>query len=244
MRVVTNDKLARRNRQVAQYLFFASFGLLGLGLFVSGRQVAPESETDVALGFVIPPLVLILAYSATFISVRMTNLWVRKPRPEDALRDSLKGINPKSVLYSYYHFPARHVLICPQGVFAIVTRYQDGRISVKDDHWRTQRGFAGQLAALFRFDAIGNPTADALRAAQHVQALLQPIVDGIIVKPLVLFVDPKVQLDVESSSVPVCHALPKHPLNVKDFLWGLGKSQGMPLTPDQIEEFERVTVSA
>ena len=34
MRVETNERLARRNRQFAQYLFFATFGILILGLVV------------------------------------------------------------------------------------------------------------------------------------------------------------------------------------------------------------------
>ena len=244
MRIVTNEKLVRRNKQFAQYLFFASFGLLGLGLFVSGRQVAPQSDADVALGLLIPPLVLVLAYTATFISVRMTNLWVRKPRPEEALRESLKGINPKSVLYSYYHFPARHVLICPQGVFAIVTRYQDGRISVRGERWQTRRSFAGKLAALFRFDSIGNPNVDALRAAQHVESILKPIAGDVEVKPLILFIDPRVELTVEEPVVPVCHTSPKHPLNIKDYLWKLGKPQGMPLVQEQIDSFEEKSIGS
>ncbi len=71
--------------------------------------------------------ILPIAFITTIVSVRMTNLWVRQPRPEVVIREGLKGLSNKSVLYSYYHFPARHVLICPQGVFAMVTRFQDGR---------------------------------------------------------------------------------------------------------------------
>jgi hypothetical protein len=34
MRVETNDNLVRRNRQIAQYLFFATFAILIGGLFI------------------------------------------------------------------------------------------------------------------------------------------------------------------------------------------------------------------
>src|SRR5215207_4056948 len=130
MRVETNSKLVRRNRQIAQYLFFFSFGVLLLGLFVTNQQAASMQANDLLLGGILPSLVVLLAFITTITSVRMTNMWVREPRPEVALREGLKGLSNKSVLYNYYHLPARHVLIAPQGVFVITTRFQEGRFTV------------------------------------------------------------------------------------------------------------------
>jgi hypothetical protein len=44
MRVETNERLARRNRQIAQYLFFATFGILILGLLFINQQAATVSR--------------------------------------------------------------------------------------------------------------------------------------------------------------------------------------------------------
>ncbi|MCA9904262.1 MAG: NERD domain-containing protein [Anaerolineae bacterium] len=243
MRIVTNEKLVSRNRKLAQYLFFISFGLLGVGLFVAGRQISPENELDIALGLILPPVILILAYGLTFFSVRTTNLWVRQPRPETAIAEGLKGLSTKSVLYNYYHFPARHVLVCPQGVFAIVTRYQDGRFVNQGDKWRKQSGIAGKITSLFRFDSIGSPSTDALRAAQHVQSLFKQSGKDVEVKPLIVFVDPRVSLTISDPVVPVCHSAIKHELSLKQYIYDLGKPQGMPLTPEELDLFEKQTVN-
>src|SRR5690554_4101962 len=123
MRIETNQKLVKRNTQIAQYLFFFSMGVLVIGFLVTNQQllgVDPTSEQAVTLSLLVPSLILPVGLVTTLVSVRMTNLWIRRPRPEVVLQENLKGMGSKSVLYNYYHFPARHVLICPQGVFAII----------------------------------------------------------------------------------------------------------------------------
>lgn len=241
MRVVTNSKLANRNRKWAQYLFFASFGLLILGLFVTNRQLVADQSANLLLDVILPTAVLPVAFIMTIISVRMTNLWARQPRPELAIEEGLKGIPPKTTLFNYYHFPARHVLICPAGVFAIVTRFQDGVHSCNEDRWRTSRSFLGRLASFFRFDSIGNPSADALRAAEHVQSVFKSSQIDVEVKPLVLFVDPRVVLNVKDPVVPVCHSSTKHALSLKDYLYDLGKDKKFPLTQDQVDAFAKAS---
>jgi hypothetical protein len=242
MRVVTNRPLAERNRRLAQYLFFGSLGLLGIGLFVSSRPLTSQDSAEVALSVIIPPVALVAGYVATFISIRMTNLWVRQPRPEVALREGLKGASSKSVLYNYFHFPARHVLVCPQGIFAIVTRFQDGVVQVDGDKWVTQRNMMSRIFSIFRFDSIGNPTHDALRACEHVKGLFRKIGSDVDVKPLVVFVSPRVSISVSNPVVPVCHANAKHDLSLKEFLWKLGKSQALPVSAQVLESFEVSTI--
>jgi len=241
MRTETNDKLARRNRQIAQYLFFASFGILILGLFVTNTQMNPESEGDL-LPLLLPALILPLAFVATMISVRMTNLWVRQPRPEVVIREGLKGLSNKSVLYNYYHIPARHVLISPQGVFAMVTRFQDGRFSVDGDRWTTHKSALGKLIGIFRFDSIGNPTQEAERAAQHVRELLKPIAPDVPVQPLIVFFDPRADVTVTNPTVPVLYPDLKKRPNLKEYLRDVAREGRPSLTPEQIEAFEEATL--
>jgi hypothetical protein len=236
MRVETNMRLARRNRQIAQYLFFASFGLLIIGLLVSNVQL---DQSDDVLPFLIPALVLPLAFVATMVSVRMTNLWVRVPRPENVIRDGLKGVNNKSVLYNYYLFPARHVLITPQGVYAMVTRFQDGRFTVEGDKWKTHRSTIGRLFSLLRFDSVGNPSEDARAAAAHVQTMVDRVATGVIVQPVVVFVDPRVEINMINPTVPVLYPDVKRNPNLKNYLRDTAKASQVSLSPQQIQEFEQ-----
>lgn len=242
MRVETNEKLAHRNRQIAQYLFFATFAILIVGLFVVNQQAATVSPDNIMAVTLLQMAVLPLAFVTTIVSVRMTNLWVRSPRPEVVIREGLKGISNKSVLYNYYHFPARHVLICPQGVYAMVTRFQDGRYTVTGDRWTTHKSAVSRILGLFRFDGMGNPTADALRAAEHVKALLEPIAPGVEVHPVIVFVDPKVEVNIISPTVPVVYPVGKKSPILKDLLRDVGKDSRNSLTPEQIQAFEAATL--
>jgi hypothetical protein len=240
MRVVTNEALIRRNRRTAQWMFFVSFGILLLGLFVIN---APAASPDTAgLSFVLSLLVLPLAYGATIMSVRMTNLWVRLPRPETAIQEGLKGVGSKAVLYNYFHLPARHVLIAPQGVFAIVTRFQDGRYSFDGTQWITHKNFLAKLLSFLRLDQIGNPHRDAEKAAAHVQGLLSAIAPDVPVQPVILFFDPRADIEVTESSIPIVHADPKRALSLKNYLKNLPRT-GPTLTPEQIAAFEDATVN-
>ncbi|MFO7323976.1 MAG: nuclease-related domain-containing protein [Chloroflexota bacterium] len=242
MRVVTNDKLVRRNRQIAQYLFFFSFGILILGLLLTNQQITSLQANDLIWGGVVPAIVVVIAFISTVASVRMTNLWIRQPRPETALREGLKGLSNKSVLYNYYHLPARHVLIAPQGVFVFTTRWQDGRFSVKGDDWQTHKSFISRLFTAFRFDSIGNPTDEAIRNSEYVRKLLEPIAPDVPVQPVIVFTDPRAHITIESPTVPVLRAQDKLDPSLKDYMRQVDRQP--TLTPEQIAEFERRTLPA
>ncbi len=238
MRVETNERLARRNRQIAQYLFFATFGILILGLVFINQQTSTVTADNVALVTLLQAAVLPIALITTIISVRMTNLWVRQPRPEAVIREGLKGLSNKSVLYNYYFFPARHVLIAPQGVFAMVTRFQDGRFAVEGDRWSTRKSAISRIMSIFRFDSIGNPSDDAIRAASHVKALIEPFAPDVDVYPVVVFVDPKADVTSINPTVAVVYPAGKKSPLLKDFVRDAGKENRASLTAEQIAEFE------
>ncbi len=245
MRIETNDRLVRRNRQIAQIMFFASLALLGVGLFFTNYPLfAPDADLEaISSLWAVPSVILPLAFLFTMFSVRLTNWWVRRPRPEDEFQENLKGLGNKAVLYNYYHFPARHVLIAPQGVYAIITRFQDGKISVTGDKWQARRGVISRLLSFFRLDGIGNPSADAQMAAEHIQQFITPIAPDIRVQPLVVFYDPRVRLEVVNPTVPVVHVQTKLKPSLKDYLRDVPHNARVSLTPEQIAAFEAATLS-
>ncbi|MBI5671494.1 MAG: NERD domain-containing protein [Chloroflexi bacterium] len=221
MRVETNWKLVRRNRRLANFLFFFSMAVLIGGFIIANTQLTNTTSPDnlsVLLALILPWVVLPLGFISTLASVRMTNLWMRRPRPEDAIREALKGISKRSVLYNYYHFPARHVLVTPHGVFAMVTRYQEGSFTVDGDRWKAPGGAFRLISRIFRRDDIGNPTEEALRAAAHVKSLIAAVAPNIEVQPLIIFVDPRVRLEINNPTVPVLFADSKREPNLRDYL--------------------------
>ena len=251
MRIVTNRKLARRNRKLTNYLFFGTFGALILGFIVINASLF-TNETPDTLTLIAQSAVLPLAFVLTIVSVRMTNLWARVPRPEKAIEDGLKGLSNKSVLYNYYHFPARHVLICPQGVFAIVTRWHDQKFVLRDGKFRSQRSLISKVFSAIRFDGIGKPFREAEIARDHIQRAIDEVATDVPVRSLIVFVDPSAEVEFESQpEVPVLYADPKRGPNLKDFMRdakrqlaaGDAKNASlMPLSDEEIEAFEEATV--
>jgi hypothetical protein len=242
MRIETNQALIERNKKISQYSFFFSLITLALGFIATNaRFLFPNTDPSalVVIEFLMPIVILPLAFGSTLFSVRMTNLWIRQPRPEKALEENLKGLGNKAVLYNYYHFPARHVLIAPQGVFAIVTRFQQGAYTVNGDRWKAQRSIIGRFFGIFRMDGIGNPSQDARAAAEHIKKVLQPIAPDVPVHPIILFVDPTVKLTINQPTVPVLNVLTRLQPNFKDYLKTLPKAS--TLTPQQITTFEAAT---
>jgi hypothetical protein len=242
MRVETNTTLVQRNRKIAQYLFFFSLAMLSLGFLGTNARflftTLPE-DTLLVVELVLPAIILPIAFASTLFSVRMTNLWVRQPRPEAVLPENLKGIGKHAVLYNYYHFPTRHVLIAPQGVFAIVTRFQSGEYTVNGDKWSAKRTLVGRIFAIFRMDGIGNPTADALLAAGQIKKTIETIAPSVPVHPVVLFVDQRAKVTIQNPTVPVLRAQARLQPSLKDYLKGLPKTH--MLTPEQIQAFEAAT---
>jgi hypothetical protein len=222
MRIETNTALVKRNKRLATAMFFVSMAVLVGGFFLitatQGIAAQTEDSGSVLVSSLLTTLVLPASLICTIFSVRLTNLWLRQPRPEEAIKEGLKGISRKSTLYNYYHFPARHVLIAPQGVFAVVTRFQEGKFSVEGDKWKTAGGALTAVTRFFRQDHIANPTHDAQRAAEHVQKLLDSKMPGLHVQPLIIFVDPRAQVETVDTAVPVLYADERKEPNLRDYL--------------------------
>jgi hypothetical protein len=225
MRIETNNELVKRNRRTANLLFFFSMGVLIAGFLVANLQLTAKDGLTLALSVILPWIVLPVGFISTLVSVRMTNLWVRQPRPEKAIPAGLKGLSKRSVLYNYYHFPARHVLVAPQGVFAIVTRYQDGIYKVDGDKWQSPGGTFAAISRFFRRDAIGNPTEDANKAATYVKGLIEKTQPNVEVQPLIIFVDPKARLEINNPIVPVLYADENKEPNLRDFMRQLAQKE-------------------
>lgn len=221
MRVVTNETLVKRNKRMATYLFFVSLVILIIGFFAANGVtfgLVPEAVLQSQAYVLTMPLILLVGFATTLTSVRMTNLWVRVPRPEHAIPEGLKGLSNKAVLYNYHHIPARHVLVAPQGIFPIITRFQDGRFAVNGSRWRTFKGPISAIFTFLRLDGVGNPTRDAKMAEQYVRYLTEDFDDTLPIQPLIVFTDPRAEVQIEDPDVPVLFASTKKEPNLKDYV--------------------------
>src|SRR5205085_12639761 len=133
-----------------------------------------------------PCIIMPLGLITTVVSVRLTNQYVRPPHPEDAIREGLRSINRRSVLY-HYVLPVHHVLVAPQGVFSITTRFQDGYFKIEGDTWHSSknRGPLAPISLFLKQEGLGDPFKQAAEEAQKVQAIIDKAIpdSGIKVQP-------------------------------------------------------------
>lgn len=235
MRVVVNQRRVRRNRQIAQYAFFITLGILILGLFVT--NASPSNPLLLLAPLVVLPVGLI----ATLYSVRMANLWLRVPRPETVLSQGLKSLSSRSTIYHYY-FPARHVLITPQGIYSLTARPQDGHFTITGNAWRRRGGFGSKLQTFFRQDSVGDPHRDAEIEARRTQEFIARTLAGasISVQPLIVLTGLQIEVEVENSPIPVLYADNKKKPSLKSFFREIKKEAGSPaLDEGQIATLEQ-----
>lgn len=249
METIINNKLVERNRRIASGLFLGTFLVLA-GSFIYFNYAIFTGTGDSDILLLAQALALPLIFIMTIVSIRMTNNWNREPHPETALAEGLKSLSKKSIIFHYYHGSARHVLIAPQGVFAIVTRWHEGKFTVEGDKWKTEKSAISRFFGAMRMDGVGNPNEDAKKAATYLQKLLKDIAPNIEVQPLVVFVSPKVDLTIIDPSLPVLYADESREPSLNTYMRNLNEQQRpdkqakvkLPLSDEQIEAFKKATV--
>jgi hypothetical protein len=119
MKIVSNEKLIKRNRRIGQVLTFSALGVLAIGLYFSFAR--PEMIT-VTFG------ALLIGFLLTQIGTYYGNRWGRSPRPDEILSTGLKGLEDK---YTLYHYTAgiSHLLVGPTGVWALVPITASGKFT-------------------------------------------------------------------------------------------------------------------
>lgn len=231
MRVVTNRRFISRRRTIAQILFFISLAIL-VGAFIVNLNIIRVPDIIAVL---VPLVALPIGLITTVISVRLTNIYVRQPHAEDAIRDGLKGVNKRSSLYNYM-LPASHVLVTPQGIYSFTTRFQETPFKVEGDKWynpKTRGPLAG-VSLFFKQESLGDPFGQAEREAKGVQAIVDKVLpdSGVQVVPAVVFTSPRATLDVVDPTIPVAYADPKKKPTIKGILRDDKKKENANLLSD------------
>jgi hypothetical protein len=235
MRIITNNRRIKRSRTIAQILFFISIAILMGGLVLTNTITR---RNDILL--FVPCLIMPIGLITTLISVRMTNQFIRVPHPEDALSDGLKGAPKNSNLYNYI-LPSNHVLITPQGVFTLTTRFHENRYKVEGEKWQNlkQRGPLAPLFIFLRQEQLSDPFGQARKEAAAMQSLVEEILPNtnIQVQPVVVFISPKAEVEAIDPAIPVVYADLKRKPSLKSLLKG-DKARPVVLTDEQIRKLD------
>jgi hypothetical protein len=208
MKIVTNDKLIKRNAKIGQYTSLGALVVLGIGLFITFKYPTYFAYSLAAL---------LIGFFMSQIGIHFTNRWGRNPHPDEIIDKSLKGLGRDFTIY-HYVTPVSHLLVGPAGIWTITPYFQAGTIVYDKKRWRLKGGgFLQSYMRLFGQENIGRPDletqADIDSATRYITRLLPEGAEIPQVRATLLFANPKVELNVEDAPIPAMT-----PKDLKDFL--------------------------
>ena len=234
MNVVTNHKLIKRNRTIGNVANVAGIVILGAGAFFSFRGTSATEINPLSLNLLL--VAMLVGFIIIQVGAYYMNRWGRSPRPDELIDKGLKGMGREYTVY-HYTTPAYHFLLGPAGLWVIVPYHQPGKVTYAKKRWRIRGGGAMQsYLRLFGQEGLGRPDLESGAEADSIKRYLSRILpEGTelpTVKAMLLFLNPKVELELEDAPLPAM--LLK---DLKDFL--REQAKGKPVsaaTLDAIRE--------
>ena len=227
MKIITNDRMIKRNGRMGQVATIAGLLVLVGGMFVSFRFPTLAGLAWIAL---------LIGFALSQIGLYFGNRWGRHPRPDELIDEGLKGLNDQ---YSIYHYtaPAAHLLVGPSGLWVIMPYYQTGKIVYEKGRWKQKGGgFMQRYLRLFAQEGVGRPDLEAPTEIQTVAKYLKKhIPDKEIPEPQValVFTSEKAELEVENA--------PLMTLPIKKLKETVRKAaKDKPITPEMIQEINEL----
>lgn len=226
MKIISNQKLIKRNKKISQFTLYASLVLLAIGLILSFTETSPDE-----IGWTY--LILIPGYLLVQASIYFGNKWGKSPRPDEIISTSLKGLDDK---HSLYHYVAGvpHLLIGPPGMWIIKPYHQSGSITYDEKKGKyKQKGGGNIISKLFGQESLGDILHDSKLQKRdlfkyfdkhNIQLSVQPSTVNV-------FSSDKVAIEVGESPEVVI------PISkLKGFLRRISKSTGLNDSLIQIKE--------
>ncbi len=210
MKVTTNTTMIARRRRLGTYATFGGLGILLAGMVASFR---PQNTWSVWVSLIS----LVLGFGLAQFGNYNLRRWGRTPRPDEVVETALKGLDDR---YHYYAWslPVPYVLLSPNGLYSFTLRDQTGEISVTGSEWHSKFSLM-RLFLLFQ-EGLGNPTKDALEAAERLRQWVLAEAPGldVPVQPAIIFIDPRAKLTIADPTVAVLE-----PKGLKKWLRGPGR---------------------
>ena len=229
MKVITNEKMIKRNARIGQ-IATAS----GLLVLVGGMVASFRDPKYAAYSW----LALLLGFTLSQLGIYFGNRWGRHPRPDELLDQGLKGLNDQ---YSIYHYrtPVAHLLVGPSGLWVIMPYYQVGKIIYEKNRYKQKGGaFMQRYLRAVGQEGIGRPELEAPSEVTAINRFInKKIPDAGLPETNValVFTNEKAELEVDGA--------PLLTLPLKDLKNTIRKSaKEKPLSPDLIKEINDLFV--
>ena len=197
MVIIRDEQRIKRLRTFSQIISF-----LGMAILIAGLVLLFVSD-DPAI-FLYQLIALFVGFIFSQVGIYFAHIYVRSPRPDEVLDDSLRGYGKKhnGRLY-HYILPVRHVLLLPTGIIILNAKYQTGNISVEDDKWK-QTGLG--MRRFFGQENLGNPTKETEKSVAAIANFINkhaPQVEEVPLAALIVFTSKGLQeYDFKKSRIP------------------------------------------
>ena len=216
MKVITNEKLIKKYSNLGKYLNIGAIAVLFGGMAISWLRI------DL---FYLAMIALLAGFILSQVSIFFINRWGRRPRPDERITASLKGLTNDYTLY-HYNTPVSHLLVGPAGVWTILPYFQRGTITYEKNRWK-QRGGGLGLAYLkvFAQEGLGRPDLDSKSDIDKLTEFFTQAMGTEIpeVKSVLVFTDKRADLQVEGAPIPTMAAE-----DLKEFIRKQAKEKPLP----------------
>lgn len=225
MRQYSNQKLIKRNGRFGRAMMY-----LGLGLTIAAAVIVFRKPT-----YVLPALILMLVGGLfSQIGTALMNRFGREPRMDQILDGSLKGLDNRYAVF-HYLLGSDHVLVTPDGIFALIPRWEKGEVTYEEGEWLHKKP-RGRLTLRNRPRALRGLEKEARGETRSLERSLDKELKStgdLTIKPLIVFIAEDVNLDLEKAPI-----LATHRKKLKDTIRGL--DHGKSLTAEGIQRLGKI----
>jgi hypothetical protein len=226
MKVLTNEKIIKRNARIGQYT-----SLIALLILAGGMVISFTMQQQIYLSFA----ALMVGFILSQIGIYYGNRWGRSPRADERLTTALKGLTKDYTLY-HYLTPVSHLLVGPAGVWILSPHYQRGTITFEKNRWKqTGGGLMLSYLKIFAQEGLGRPDLEIQAEMDELTASLKKNL-GDDLPPLhasLVFTDDRAQLQAENAPHPTLKLE-----QLKDYLRKTAKENPLPA-----EQLKRISAA-
>ena len=199
MKIISNDKLIKRNATIGQVTSLSSLVILGLGMYISFKN--PE-YFNLSIG------ALLVGFILSQVGIYFGNRWGRSPRPDELLDQGLKGLKNTYTIY-HYPSPVPNLLVGPAGIWLLLPYHQKGEIVYTGKKWKSKSGgFAQSYMSIFGQENMSRPDLDAAALADKLtKALTKQMPENKIpsIQAALIFTSNAAEVQADDAPVPTMH---------------------------------------
>lgn len=161
MKLVVNEPLIRKRKNLAQVLTFTSLAVLGIGLFFAFQQDVTKMYYSYAA--------LVIGFILSQAGMYFTTRFGRSPRFDEVITNSLEKLRHDYSFY-VYNSPTSMLLVGPCRIWLPIPLTATGEISYSDGKWKQKGGNA--LMKFMGQEGIGKPDKDFATEEHNLRAFL------------------------------------------------------------------------